>query len=131
MRIQCLFDGWLSKIESGSSSIARLWPNSRLAVSSSFLHLYHVIAAVESTALGRLLCLMSKGMSLELARELVALKGEENTQQRYDYLATGRSEGNLSQDEEAELQDLVQVNSMLSMLKAEARLLLGSTVTLP
>ncbi|OYW30715.1 MAG: hypothetical protein B7Z47_03350 [Chthoniobacter sp. 12-60-6] len=84
-----------------------------------------MIAAFESTALGRMLRPMSKGMSQELARELVALKVEDDTQERYDYLAAGRREGTLSQDEEAELQDLVQVNSMLSMLKAEARLLLA------
>lgn len=84
-----------------------------------------MIAAVESTALGRMLRPMSKLMSMELARELVALKVEDDTQERYDYLATGRREGTLTSDEEAELQDLVQVNSMLSMLKAEARLLLA------
>ena len=66
---------------------------------------------------------MSKLMSQELARELVALKVEDDTPERYDYLAAGRREGSLTPDEEAEQQDLVQVNSMLSMLKAEARLL--------
>lgn len=70
---------------------------------------------------------MSKGMSLELARELVGLKVEEDTQQRYDFLAEGRREGKLSLDEEGELQDLVQVNSVLSLLKAEARLLLAGS----
>lgn len=59
---------------------------------------------------------MSKGMSLELA----SLKVEEDTQQRYDLLADGRGEGTLSVNEEVELQDLVQGNSMLSVLKAEA-----------
>lgn len=102
--------------------------NSLLAVWSSFLHLVLMIAAVESTALGRMLRPMSKQMSLELARELVALKVEDDTQERYDYLATGRREGRLTPDEEAELQDLVQVNSMLSMLKAEARLMLVKDV---
>jgi hypothetical protein len=80
----------------------------------------------ESTALGRLLRPMSQRMSRELARELVSLKVEEDTQQRYEYLASGRREGTLTAEEEAELQDLVQVNSVLSMLKAEARLLLAA-----
>ncbi len=80
----------------------------------------------ESTALGRLLRPMSQRMSRELARELVSLEVEEDTQQRYEYLASGRREGTLTADEEAELQDLVQVNSVLSMLKAEARLLLAA-----
>lgn len=82
--------------------------------------------SLESTALGRLLRPMSQSMSRELARELVSLKVEEDTQQRYDFLATGRREGTLTPDEEAELQDLVQVNSVLTMLKAEARLLLAA-----
>lgn len=82
--------------------------------------------SVESTALGRFLKPMSKVMSLELARELVALRIEDETQERYEFLATGRREGSLTEAEEAELQDMVQVNSVLSMLKAEARLLLAS-----
>lgn len=82
--------------------------------------------SLEPTALGRLLRPMSQSMSRELARELVSLKVEEDTQQRYDFLATGRREGTLTPDEEAELQDLVQVNSVLSMLKSEARLLLAA-----
>lgn len=82
--------------------------------------------SVESTALGRFLKPMSKVMSLELARELVAMRIEDETQERYEFLATGRREGSLTEAEEAELQDMVQVNSVLSMLKAEARLLLAS-----
>ena len=82
--------------------------------------------AIESTALGRFLKPMSKVMSQELARELVALKIEDDTQARYEFLASGRREGILTEAEEAELQDLVQVNSVLSVLKAEARLLIAS-----
>lgn len=84
-------------------------------------------AAFEPTALERMLRPMSKCMSLELAHELVGLRVEEDTQQRYDFLADGRREGTLSANEEAELQDLVHVNSMLSVLKAVAQLLLAGT----
>ncbi|WP_395749711.1 hypothetical protein [Prosthecobacter sp.] len=84
-----------------------------------------MIAAFESTALERMLRPMSELMSHELARELVALKVDDDTQERYDCLAAGRREGTLSADEEAELHDFVQVNSMLSILKAEARRLLA------
>ncbi len=55
--------------------------------------------AIESTALGRFL----KVMSQELARELVALKIEDDTQARYEFLASGRREGILTEAEEAEL----------------------------
>ena len=115
---------FLETVAKGTAGLTQ--HQSRLAVSTSFLHLCGMITAVESTALGRMLRPMSKLMSQELARELVALKVEDDTQERYDYLAAGRREGSLTPDEEAELQDLVQVNSMLSMLKAEARLLLAN-----
>lgn len=84
-----------------------------------------MIAALEPTVLGRMLRPMTRSMSHELARELVALKAEADTQERYEFLATGRREGTLTAEEEAELQNIVQVNSVLSMLKAEARLLLN------
>jgi hypothetical protein len=84
-----------------------------------------MIATLEPSVLGRMLRPMTQGMSLELARELVALKAEEETQQHYEQLAEGRREGRLSAEQEAELQNIVQVNSVLSMLKAEARLLLA------
>ena len=75
----------------------------------------------ETTALGRLLQPMSRRMSLELARELAALRADTEMQQRYDYLADGHTEGKLSQEEEAELAALVEANTILSVLKAEAR----------
>jgi hypothetical protein len=81
-------------------------------------------ATLEPTVLGRMLRPMTEKMSHALAHELVALKAEADTQQRYEFLATGRREGTLTVEEEAELQNIVQVNSVLSMLKAEARLLL-------
>jgi CBS domain containing-hemolysin-like protein len=84
-----------------------------------------MITTLEPTILGRMLRPMTRGMSLELARELVALKAEEETQQHYEMLADGRREGTLSPEQEAELQNIVQVNSVLSMLKAEARLMLA------
>jgi hypothetical protein len=82
-------------------------------------------ATLEPTVLGRMLRPMTQKMSEALARELVALKAEEETQQNYERLAEGRREGTLTAEEEAELQNIVQVNSVLSMLKAEARLLLA------
>jgi len=82
-------------------------------------------ATLEPTVLGRMLRPMTQKMSEALARELVALKAEEETQQHYERLAEGRREGTLTAEEEAELQNIVQVNSVLSMLKAEARLLLA------
>jgi hypothetical protein len=73
-------------------------------------------ATLEPTVLGRMLRPMTQKMSEALARELVALKAEEETQQNYERLAEGRREGTLTAE---------QVNSVLSMLKAEARLLLA------
>jgi hypothetical protein len=64
---------------------------------------------------------MTQGMSLELARELVELRADAEIQQRYDYLADGHTAGKLSPEEQAELAALVEANTVVSVLKAEAR----------
>ena len=85
-----------------------------------------MMPVVEPTALERLLRPMSRGMSKELARDLAMLKVDGETQNRYETLADGHREGTLTTAEESELEDLVQANSVLSVLKTEARLLLES-----
>ena len=85
-----------------------------------------MIPAVEPTALERLLRPISKGMSTELARSLSTLRVDDEMQRRYEALADGHREGTLSPAEEIELEDLVQANSVLSVIKVEARLLLDS-----
>lgn len=82
--------------------------------------------ALEPSALERLLRPMASRMSAELAASLAALQVDDATQRRYDELAEKRSQGTLSVAESAELEDFVKANSVLTLLKTEARLLLES-----
>ena len=63
-------------------------------------------------------------MSVELADALMRLKADQEVQARYDELAGKNTEDSLTPDEKAELESLVRSNSILTLLKAEARALL-------
>lgn len=70
---------------------------------------------------------MTEGASLELTRALAELKADPQTQERYEYLATGHTEGSLTPSETIELGSLVKANTLISALKAEARRRLKSS----
>jgi hypothetical protein len=72
-------------------------------------------------SLERLLRPLRRELSVELASALVRLRADTEVQARYDELADKNSEGGLSATERAELESLVQANSILTVLKAEAR----------
>ena len=58
-----------------------------------------------------------------MTEALLRLEAEADLQERYDDLADKNTEGALTPDERAELESLVRANSILSLLKAEARAL--------
>ncbi len=72
-------------------------------------------------SLERLLRPLRRELSAELADALLCLKADTEVQARYDELAGKNTEGVLSTEERAELESLVRANSILSLLKAEAR----------
>jgi hypothetical protein len=74
----------------------------------------------ETTALERLLRPLPSQMSAELARALVNLRADEQTQTRYDELATLRTEGRLTAPEQEELEAMVHANTLVGLLKAAA-----------
>ena len=78
----------------------------------------------EPTALEKLLRPLSRQMTLELARALVNVQADQETQTRYDELAGKYSADSLTSEERAELEALVRANTLLGVLKAEARLFL-------
>lgn len=80
----------------------------------------------DTVALERFLRPMARGLSIELARALVNLTADDETQARYDLLADKRTEGQLSPAEREELESLVRVNTLLGVLKAEARAVLAN-----
>jgi hypothetical protein len=72
------------------------------------------------TALERLLRPLSRKFTVELARSLVAIQADAETQARYDELAGQRTEGQLTPAEQAELGSIVRANTLLGVLKARA-----------
>jgi hypothetical protein len=82
--------------------------------------------AVESdfAVLEKLLRPLSHRFGEELARALIEVEPDHEVQERYDDLAAKNSEGLLSSEERLELEGLVRANSLLQVLKLEARLAL-------
>jgi len=78
-----------------------------------------------ATALERLLRPLSQNLTLELARALVGVQADAETQTRYDELASKRTEGQLTPAEQAELESIVSANTLLGVLKAEASVFLA------
>jgi hypothetical protein len=74
----------------------------------------------EKTALERLLRPLPSQMGEELARALVNLHADEQTQARYDELASLRTEGRLTVPEQEELEAMVRANTLVGLLKAAA-----------
>ncbi len=78
-----------------------------------------------TSALEKLLHPLSHGFTAELASALVQLQADEPTQVRYSELADKANEGMLSQEERMELDALVEANTFLGILKAEAQVFLN------
>jgi hypothetical protein len=73
------------------------------------------------SSLERLLRPLRRELSVELADALLRLTADAEVQARYEELADKSTEGTLSKKEKSELESLVRANSILSILKAEAR----------
>ena len=70
---------------------------------------------------------MSRNLTTELARALVNLTADQETQERYEPQTGKRTEGQLTPSELEELESLVRVNTLLGVLKAEAQAVLAGT----
>lgn len=79
----------------------------------------------DTVALEKFLRPMARGLSTELARAIVDLTADEETQSRYDLLAEKNTEGQLTPAEREELESLVRVNTLLGVLKVEAKSVLA------
>lgn len=73
------------------------------------------------SSLERLLRPLRHELSVELAGALLRLTADAEVQARYEELADKNTEAALSKYEKSELESLVRANSILSLLKAEAR----------
>ena len=79
-----------------------------------------------TSALERLLRPLSRELTVDLARALINVQADAEIQSRYDELADKCSAGALAPDEQAELESIVRANTLLGVLKAEARALLAN-----
>jgi len=80
-----------------------------------------------SSALERLLRPLRSNLTVELARALVDLRADPETQSRFNELAEKRTEGTLAPMELEELEAIVRANTLLGLLQAEAHSLLSHT----
>ena len=83
------------------------------------------MAIAQTTALERLLRPLSQSLTAELARALVGVQADAETQARYDELAGKRTEGQLIPAEQDELESIVRANTLLGVLKTEAHAFLA------
>jgi hypothetical protein len=75
----------------------------------------------EKSSLEQLLRPLRRELNPELAALLLRIRADEDVQARYEDLAERNTEGRLSQAEQNELASIVRANTLLSVLKAEAR----------
>lgn len=64
---------------------------------------------------------LRRGLTAELAGLLLRMHADAEVQDRYEYLADRNTEGKLTPEERVELESMVRVNLLLTVLKAEAR----------
>ncbi len=74
-----------------------------------------------TSALERLLRPLSSTLTTELAHALIGVHADAETQVRYDELAQKRSQGEMTAEDQAELEAMVRANTLLGVLKVEAR----------
>ena len=75
----------------------------------------------DRSALEQLLRPLRRGLNAELAALLLRMQADDEVQARYEDLAERNTEGQLSPAEQSELVSIVRANSLLTVLKAEAR----------
>jgi hypothetical protein len=75
----------------------------------------------EKSSLEQLLRPLRGELNPELAALLLRIRADEDVRARYEDLAERNTEGRLSQAEQNELASIVRANTLLSVLKAEAR----------
>jgi len=77
--------------------------------------------------LDRILDPVADAFSPEVARRILALRGDEEMQARIDELATKSNKGELSDEELAEYKSYVDVIDLISVLQAKAQQALNAS----
>jgi hypothetical protein len=76
---------------------------------------------IDAPILGRMLRPLAGGLRDELLQAVAALECDPAEQARYDELAERNAEGVIAPEERRELEAIVSANTLLSILRAEAR----------
>jgi hypothetical protein len=76
---------------------------------------------MDRSILEQLLRPLRRSLNTELAALLLRMHADDEVQARYEYLADRNTEGKLTPAEQAELESMVRVNLLFTVLKAEAR----------
>ena len=79
----------------------------------------------ETITLDRVLDPVSRCLTPEVARQIVALRAEPDLQARVDLLASKCNEGELTPEERQEYELYVQASRFVALLQAKARKLLA------
>ena len=66
-------------------------------------------------------------LTLDQTRQLAAVQGDPNLEERIAVLAQKANEGELSAEEVAEYEDYIAANDLLTVLRSEARFHLAQT----
>ena len=77
--------------------------------------------AIESPILGRMLRPLTTQLRAEVLQAVADLECDRTDEDRYHDLADRNAEGVLTAEERHELESIVSANTLLSVLKAEAR----------
>jgi len=74
-----------------------------------------------STLLERMVDPIGKALTPDAARAILAVRADDETQDRIDELADRCTEGRLSPEERAEYQEFVSLFNLLALLQSRAR----------
>ena len=83
------------------------------------------MATADAAAFDRATDMLLDVLSVEQARAILTLRGDDSLQRRIDELATRNNNGELTADELAEYQGYVRANKFIAILQAKARRVLG------
>lgn len=79
------------------------------------------------SVLGRMIRPMTQKLSPEALREIASYQAGDSEEERYHNLADRNAEGTITEDERGELESIVAANTLLSILRKEARALLQAS----
>jgi len=84
------------------------------------------MTTMNTSILGRMLLPLTEGIREEVLQAVAGIHSDPDDEVRYHELADKNAEGTITPDERRELESFVSANTILSILRAEARASLAS-----